>query len=237
VFQVVAISSLLRGLRTGHYGFGRLNLMLCRCVLAFICPSLSIENLYQRAGHVPVSISVQKEPEKLDSFSFRNPPAGSDLPPALSAPVGHRAILAEVRAPLPPRRFSSVAQPHQGSTTRATIHERNVITTNGQNMSFATSMSLSKRTGETMSRGALGGRSKVDPFTWLSVVRLGETKESSVDTGSAPDSESGSRSSVREKPPSELDSGMGASGNRQSNDSKDKISEREGDVNQSLQDE
>ena len=37
------------------------------------------------------------------SISFRNPPEGTEYLPALSAPVGHRSILAEVRAGVPSR--------------------------------------------------------------------------------------------------------------------------------------
>lgn len=53
--------------------------------------------------------TITTAPNRRDSeISFSNPPIGNDLPPTLSAPIGFRGILAEVRAPQPrlPVRFS-----------------------------------------------------------------------------------------------------------------------------------
>lgn len=58
-------------------------------------------------------------PNRRDSkVSFSNPPIGNDLPPTLSAPIGFRGILAEVRAPQPhlPVRFS----PHESTGRKKT---------------------------------------------------------------------------------------------------------------------
>ncbi|KAM5543752.1 hypothetical protein V8D89_002369 [Ganoderma adspersum] len=62
----------------------------------------------QKAGMTPTR-TITTAPNRRDSkISFSNPPIGNDLPPTLSAPIGFRGILAEVRAPQPhlPVRFS-----------------------------------------------------------------------------------------------------------------------------------
>ncbi|KAF4584993.1 hypothetical protein EYR40_001819 [Pleurotus pulmonarius] len=53
------------------------------------------------------------------NISFRNPPEGTEYHPALSAPIGHRSILAEVRAAPPRTRRGDL-----GSAHRASLHER-----------------------------------------------------------------------------------------------------------------
>ncbi|KAF8885596.1 hypothetical protein BD779DRAFT_1532626, partial [Infundibulicybe gibba] len=135
-------------------------------------------------------------------ISFRNPPEGTEYPPALSAPIGHRSILAEVRAPLPPRQSNMVLQPHQGSAARASSVAR------------------------------------MDAFTWLSNVKVGGRRGSSSGPGSGANSADASRLSSRSRPPSAPDP-AGEAGRRRRSDSRSRGLEdrREGETNQSLQDE
>ncbi|XP_006457486.1 hypothetical protein AGABI2DRAFT_189013 [Agaricus bisporus var. bisporus H97] len=63
-----------------------------------------------------------------ETISYRNPPECQVTTPSLSNPIGNRAILAEVRAPLPPQRHyqnsnNPVVQPHYGSAARASTLE------------------------------------------------------------------------------------------------------------------
>ncbi|KAG6909082.1 hypothetical protein DXG01_002063 [Tephrocybe rancida] len=72
----------------------------------------------EEVGH-DVSPTRGRRPSKSGrspSISYRNPPEGMEHLPALSAPVGYRSILAEVRAPLPPRPMPAVAARNQGGT-------------------------------------------------------------------------------------------------------------------------
>jgi len=138
-----------------------------------------------------------KEP----GISFRNPPEGTEYLPALSAPVGHRSILAEVRAGVPPR--LPMQQVHENGPGRSRAGSgsgrggyggvggregsgRDVghIPTRshghvmeggsgggGKGRAYLTS---ARSRGETMSRGNVnGGTGNVDAFTWLSKVKVG----------------------------------------------------------------
>ncbi|EGN97137.1 hypothetical protein SERLA73DRAFT_57400 [Serpula lacrymans var. lacrymans S7.3] len=176
-----------------------------------------------------------------DNQSFRHPPEGTDLAPSLSAPVGHRAILAEVRAPLPPRKLNPVLQPHHGSAARARSHEKGIIppehSTN--HVSLPIPVATATRHGGTMSRGNVGGKSaRMDAFTWLANVKVGDRRESSSGPGSGADSGDVSRISSRSRPPSGRDPST-APGRRKRSESRGRGNEehRDGDVNQSLQDE
>ncbi|KAG6873263.1 hypothetical protein C0995_001037 [Termitomyces sp. Mi166 len=83
------------------------------------------------------------------SISYRNPPEGTQYLPVLSAPVGHRSILAEVRAPLPPRPVPHVGARSQGGT----------MSRGGPNNNST--------------------RNPMDAITWLSIVKVGERRGSS----------------------------------------------------------
>jgi hypothetical protein len=182
--------------------------------------------------------SRTKETSNLDSgLSFRNPPEGTDSPPALSAPVGHRSILAEVRAPLPPRPTNPIVQPHQTPAVRPYWNERIQPQTR---QDLESSLPISRpntRRGGTMSRGNIGGKSaRMDAFTWLSSVKVGDRRENSSCPGSGNDSGHGSRLSSRSRPPSSSEKALGFK-RRSDSTSRAVDDRREGEGNQSLQDE
>ncbi|GLB36811.1 putative WD40 repeats [Lyophyllum shimeji] len=116
----------------------------------------------QQVGHTPRPQSTlprESSPSANNphNISYRNPPEGTGYLPLLSAPVGHRSILAEVRAPLPP-----LLPPTQQAKAKVGAGVRSQ--------------------GGTMSRGnpnpgrdgGRGGRMAMDAFTWLSNVKVGE---------------------------------------------------------------
>ncbi|KAG6844879.1 hypothetical protein H0H87_002824 [Tephrocybe sp. NHM501043] len=75
-------------------------------------------DVMEEVGHT-VSPNRGRRPSRSGrspSISYRNPPEGMEHLPQLSAPVGHRSILAEVRAPLPPRPKPAVSARNQGGT-------------------------------------------------------------------------------------------------------------------------
>lgn len=90
----------------------------------------------QKVDHIPEPPRGRSRLSRTrqQTISYRNPPESQVAVPALSNPIGNRAILAEVRAPLPPNRSANpnqiqnlnpnlnpnpVAQPHIGSAARA----------------------------------------------------------------------------------------------------------------------
>ncbi len=133
-----------------------------------------------------------KSRQREDTISFRSPPLGSDLQPALSAPRGHRTILAGVRAPLPEASSSThpVLLPHHGSTARASRLEvlannegkkdkrssskpRSSIL-NISNVSPIAPAAASERPDGTMSKGNAKGSkalANMEPSTWLQSIR------------------------------------------------------------------
>lgn len=218
-----------------------------------------LTGVHKNVGHVNVPRGRPKAPSDLDVPSFRNPPMGNDYPPALSAPIGHRSILAEVRAPFPPRLPNPVLQ---NSSTRAFQHDtpdnhiyalfqrqqhsHSLMSTSMPITPFDLSReggtssrgnigsTLSRGTiGGTMSRGNIGGKSaaRMDPFTWLSNVKVGERRGSSSGPGSGADSAGASRLSSRSRPPSTPDASMA----RRRSLSRNRIGDSDG--SQSLQDE
>jgi len=191
-------------------------------------------------------------------MSFRNPPEGSGYLPALSAPVGHRAILAEVRAPLPPMHHLvqpfpvPVRSPGDENTHPAVSMISSMNLSNGTGTGTKPVIALnanarSQAQGGTMSRGNNGGKSiaRMDAFTWLSNVKVGGRKESSSGPGSAAGSAGpsriGSRSRARSGSPSAGGSGEGGRSESQRRGGEEEgggLSVRkENDAGQSLQDE
>jgi WD repeat-containing protein 59 len=187
-------------------------------------------------------------------MSFRNPPEGSGYLPALSAPVGHRAILAEVRASLPPMHhlpqpFSGPIRPSGDENAHPVPLGTNHNTGTGTKPVISLNANgRSQAQGGTMSRGNNGGKSvaRMDAFTWLSNVKVGGRKESSSGPGSAAGSAGpsrvGSGSRVRSVSPSVARSGEGrrsesVSRSGAGEESGSATVRRESDAGQSLQDE
>lgn len=132
-----------------------------------------------------------KSRKREETISFRSPPHGSDVQPALSAPRGHRTILAGVRAPLPETSTSThpVLMPHHGSTARASRLE--VLASNEakrdkrslskprssilniSNVSPIAPAAAAERPDGTMSKGNAKGSKALamDPSTWLQSIR------------------------------------------------------------------
>ncbi|KAG5653422.1 hypothetical protein H0H81_000533 [Sphagnurus paluster] len=76
-----------------------------------------------QAGHaLPPTRGRARRTELSPSISYRNPPEGTDYLPALSAPVGHRQILAGVWAPLPPTVPVASTRSQGGKMSRGNPH-------------------------------------------------------------------------------------------------------------------
>lgn len=144
--------------------------------------------------------------------TFRVPPEGNIIQPTVSAPVGHRGILAEVRAPIP-RQLNPVLHPHQGSAARARSHEGSILPPDTS--ANAVVIPPSVRQGGTMSRGNVGGKSaKIEMITWMKNVKEVK-KEGSSGPGSGADSGNGSRLSSRSRDESGGERAEGESGGRE----------------------
>ncbi|KAA1477857.1 hypothetical protein DENSPDRAFT_829305 [Dentipellis sp. KUC8613] len=118
-------------------------------------------------------------------FSFHTPPEEREARPALSAPVGHRGILAEVRAAAPTtQHISRRAQSEQELTPTVT-----------------SAPMASARKGGTMSRGNVAGRpAQMDMFTWISNVKVNDkARDGSSGTGSGQESGNVSRMGSRSR--------------------------------------
>ena len=186
--------------------------------------------------------SGSAEDRDFPTTSFRNlPPAGSTDPHAktVTAPVGYRAILAEVRAPLPPtHQVNSAVQPHFDS--RASFYDSHEPQESTPTMSGPIAMLRQS----TMSRGGIGGRSlaRVDPFSWLASVKVGSKRGSSSGAGSGGDSTGASRVGSMSRTPSGIEIrdsegyGKGRSGSR-GRGGEDGRRDGEGNQSSTLQDE
>jgi hypothetical protein len=131
-------------------------------------------------------------------FSFRTLPETSHTRPALSAPVGQRGILAEVRAmQFAGRPPNPVLLPLRGA--RDTTHQLPEL--EPEQTPTVTAISVPLRQGGTMTRGNRSAR--MDALAWLSSFRVGErARDGSSGTGSGGESGSVSRIGSRSRPPS-----------------------------------
>lgn len=176
-------------------------------------------------------------------FTFRSPPKGIEPPPPLSAPVGHRSILAEVRAGPPPPFLNPVLQPHRGSAARATAHEREGWQGKWDSALGASLASAATAMPRSDARTKVGWKvAKMDPLAWLAKVKVGDRRESSSGRGSGGNSRNGSLS--RMSSPSSRSSDhennrRAPSAMHRRSDSYNKTADerRDGEGNQSLQDE
>ena len=217
-------------------------------------PAYKLMLLPQRAGqpfNEPVTPRAQGYAD--NKFSFRTPPEDYEtkptfIPALLSAPVGQRGILAEVRAAPPNRPVRRrPPQARQNTSQRASLLSHS---SHSSRLSYsqtesefeqtptATTVPIplatpARKTG-TMTRGNMLGRSaKMDQLMWLSSVRRAEkTKEGSSGTGSGANSGNASRVGSRSRPPSREPS-MGRGGKRSVSRGK----WDEGEMEQTLQEE
>ena len=166
---------------------------------------------------------------------------------AFSAPFLSRTILAEVRAPLPPKPVPHIPQPHQefGQPTPPTSDgETTDVTptfTANSSINFAAAANAASRSiGGKMSRAgtALKSRAKVDQLIWLASVKEVSAKRGSSSGGGSHDGgDSTSRLSSRSSGPERSQSALGP---RQRSGSLTRLAEdraKESDSNQSLHDE
>lgn len=165
-------------------------------------PGCNHLTLYQRAGQPPdEDMPLRAQGYGDNRFSFRTPPETSYTRPALSAPVGQRGILAEVRAMhFAGRPPNPVLLPLHGArdTSQQThqLHE-----SEPEQTPTVTAISVPPRQGGTMTRGNRSAR--MEPLAWLSNFRVGErARDGSSGTGSGGESGSVSRIGSRSRPPS-----------------------------------
>ncbi|KAF8972462.1 hypothetical protein BDZ97DRAFT_1781105 [Flammula alnicola] len=196
----------------------------------------------QKVGHIPDVVRGRSKLPRIEmeyNDTFRNPPEIEEQEdfPALSAPIGHRGILAEVRAP----RSMVSAQANSGPSDQLAREtggaDSTPTLTNTKPMSVATG---SRSTGGTMSKGGMGAKSvvQVDQLAWLASVKVG-SKGSSSGGGSHGGSDAPSRLGSRSRPPSGPDRSISEIGGRQRSGSLSRnLDERkDGEGGQSLQDE
>jgi len=208
----------------------------------------------QKVGHLPQIVRgrsklTRKEMESSDTFRY--PPEGDDVKnghPALSAPIGTRGILAEVRATHP---LKYVLSPNPAFTKSPSQQGLDDLFATGAAPTITSNKSISlsvaatgRSTGEPMTMGGAGTKStaRVDHLAWIaSVRRVGSKRGSSSGGGSRGGERSGapSRLGSGSRPPSVLDRGVSEIGSRKRSGSLDQdvVERKEGDGNQSLQDE
>jgi hypothetical protein len=155
--------------------------------------------LFQSAGHPADSDPPPRAQGYGDnSFSFRTPPEAGHTRPALSAPVGQRGILAEVRAPhFGSRLPNPVLLPLRGARDSPQLQQ--LPESEPEQTPTVTAISVPPRQG--MSRGLRFAR--MDALTWLSSFRSGERpRDGSSGTGSGAESGNASRMGSRSRPSS-----------------------------------
>ncbi|PCH41343.1 hypothetical protein WOLCODRAFT_100364 [Wolfiporia cocos MD-104 SS10] len=194
-------------------------------------------DVMQKAGTKSPASPTQTDtgrPYRRDvKVSFSNPPIGTELPPALSAPVGHRGILAEVRAPQPPRATRVGIQRSTPDRDDRQIAEAK----RDQTTASTKPIPIAQERGGTMTRGHLGGRSaQITTFAWLSSVKV--TKR---DGSSGPGSGTEGAQPSKSRPPSLMGRSVSrqAAGTRKPSEGKEKSEDehRDTEQSQSLQDE
>ncbi|KAI0646043.1 hypothetical protein C8Q79DRAFT_1110779 [Trametes meyenii] len=198
----------------------------------------------QKAGRTPTRTTTMASRRRDPKVSFSNPPIGNDLPPTLSAPIGYRGILAEVRAPPPhrpapfgvrdPAGRRKISDAGRGGQLEPPPRSKPMIVP-----AVATSVKDSGHSG--MSRGTFaGGRSaQISLIQWVSSVGVGQTRESSSGRGSGGDSGNASRINSKSRPASSAGhpSSPRPSGTRESSVSVDQSDEPHADPTPSLNEE
>ncbi|KAI0345160.1 hypothetical protein BDW22DRAFT_1354052 [Trametopsis cervina] len=168
--------------------------------------------------------------------SFSSAPEGSERLPTLSAPVGHRSILAGVRASQPGRPHKTSLIGPKGSQDLGVTRSFSQVTQEAGSLN-------NEAKGSTMSRGYVGGRSaQITTVQWLSSVKVGSKREGS-DPYSGGESGNVSRYGSRSRPPSIMDpSGSmldlrGRKGKSGSRDRDEDEHRESGETNQTLKEE
>ena len=152
------------------------------------CVLMLISMILQEVGHVPEVVRGRSKltRNELDSIdTFRNPPEGQESFPVFSAPIGPRAILAEVRAPPPPR--TMLASSYDLNPTLPAEEDNADFTPTLASAALKPIATPAKKSiGGTMSKGGPGSTiAQVDQLAWLASVKVGSKRGShSSETGS-----------------------------------------------------
>ena len=197
-----------------------------------------ISMVLQKVGHVPEVVRGRSKltRNELDNIdTFRNAPEGQESFPIFSAPVGPRAILAEVRAQPPPRTMLASTY-GLGSATDEDNADSTPTLASAALKPIA--MPAKKSIGGTMSKGGVGlSIAQVDQLAWLASVKVGSKRGSH---SSETNSRVRSRTNAQSRPPSKLERSGSSIGARQRSGSLSRAvgdERRDGDEGQSLQDE
>ncbi|KAI0353310.1 hypothetical protein OH77DRAFT_1497336 [Trametes cingulata] len=189
-------------------------------------------DVIQKAGTTPTRTTTLASHRRDAKVSFSNPPIGNDLPPTLSAPIGHRGILAGVRAPAPHTLgFASRESAGRRKASDAGRDDRSERTQRSRPLAIppvATSVKDGATPG-TMSRGPLtSGRAKpISQLQWQSGVKVEQPRDLSSGRGSGGHSGTVSRLSSNSRPASALDHSMSRASRTQDRDlSKDRGEEQ-----------
>jgi hypothetical protein len=201
-----------------------------------------ISMILQKVGHVPEVVRGRSKltRNELDNIdTFRNPPEGQESFPIFSAPIGPRAILAEVRAPPPPRTMLASTYGLGPTTLPATDEDNEDSTPTLISAALKPIATPAKKSiGGTMSKGGVGlSIAQVDQLAWLASVKVGSKRGSH---SSERDSGVRSRTNPHSSPPPGLERSGSSIGTRQRSGSLNRAvgdERRDGDEGQSLQDE
>ncbi|KAI0654949.1 hypothetical protein C8Q70DRAFT_1083983 [Cubamyces menziesii] len=164
----------------------------------------------EKAGRTPTRTTTVPPARRDSKVSFSNPPLGNAPAPTLSAPIGHRGILAGVRAPPmhPPGFYAGHETVGRRKTSDAGREERPDRFTRSRPLNIPAMAASVKDNGNvgTMSRGPLvGGRStRMSQGQWISKVKV-TTRDGSTGRGSGGDSGNVSRNGSTSRRPSSTD--------------------------------
>ncbi|OBZ77972.1 putative RWD, RING finger and WD repeat-containing protein C11E3.05 [Grifola frondosa] len=187
----------------------------------------------QRAGTTPTLTSTISSYRREPKASFSTPPLGSEFPPALSAPVGHRSILAEVRAP-PPSMYNT----RRGAVPDSEVTEKQTTGSASKPIPFRIRASIGDA---AMTSRTLKRSTQITTLDWISSVKVGMKREGSSGPASGGESGNASRFNSRSRPPSVKDrsASQALSTTARGNNSRDRVEDgpREDDSGQILQDE
>ncbi|KAI0763928.1 hypothetical protein BD413DRAFT_197550 [Trametes elegans] len=158
-------------------------------------------DVVKKAGITPTRTTVMPQGRRETKISFSNAPASTDLPPALSAPIRRRSVLAEVRAPTPlaPPRFAGHEPAGRRKTLTPILDNKREGLSRSRAMPIPTAGTSVKESGTpgTMSRGHFaGGRSsrQISQSNWLQNVKIAHPREGSIGPGSGSGRNSGNAS-------------------------------------------
>lgn len=151
-------------------------------------------DIMEKFGWKAGTTVAEAQPQNLfdQRQSFRHPPQSLEHVPTLSAPIGSRSILAEVRAgppQPPPKPTNPVLQPHHGSAARGKgilLLEPGAAASSPRGHTVQPIYNQTHRpipipaTAKITRGKAMGGRSaKVDPIVWLSSVKVENRRDES----------------------------------------------------------